>query len=256
MARYPLTSGPHVPIWDRTVESEVTIMTGRWKVAGAAVVWATLCSVGHAQGIPVFDAQNVAQAIAQVIQLEQQVQQEVQIYQSTVGTRGFGALLGNPVVAKSLPSNWQSVYTAVQNGGYAGLTGSAQALRSASEIYNCGDQSGIDQQVCQRALNKPFQDKAFGQQAYQTELQELNQIQSLMQQIDVTQDPKGVAELQARVQSETTAVGNEMTKLQLFRMLAETEDKLVAEQQSELVLSRAGNTTRLQDQMVPALFGN
>ncbi|MFM0385726.1 P-type DNA transfer protein VirB5 [Paraburkholderia dipogonis] len=231
-------------------------MTGRFKVAGAAIVWATLCSVGYAQGIPVFDAQNVAQAIAQVIQLEQQVQQEVQIYQSTVGTRGFGALLGNPVVANSLPSNWQSVYTAVQNGGYAGLTGSAQALRSASEIYNCADQSGIDQQVCQRALNKPFQDKAFGLQAYQTELQELNQIQSLMQQIDVTQDPKGVAELQARVQSETTAVGNEMTKLQLFRMLAETEDKLVAEQQSELVLSRAGNTTRLQDQMVPASFGN
>jgi type IV secretion system protein VirB5 len=231
-------------------------MMGRFKVAGAAVVWAVLCSVGYAQGIPVFDAQNVIQAIATVAQLEQQVQQEIQIYQSTVGTRGFGALLSNPVVANSLPSNWQSVYTAVQNGGYAGLTGSAQALRSASEIYNCADQTGIDEQVCQRALNKPFQDKAFGIQAYQTELQELNQIQSLMQQIDVTQDPKGVAELQARIQSESTAVGNEMTKLQLFRMLAESEDRLVAEQQSELVLSRAGNTTRLQDQMVPASFGN
>ena len=231
-------------------------MPGRFRLAGAATVWATFCSVGHAQGIPVFDAQNVVQSIATVAQLEQQVQQEIQIYQSTVGTRGFGALLSNPVVANSLPSNWQSVYTAVQNGGYAGLTGSAQALRSASEIYNCQDQTGIDQQVCQRALNKPFQDKAFGMQAYQTELQELNQIQSLTQQIDVTQDPKGVAELQARIQSETTAVGNEMTKLQLFRMLAETEDRLVAEQQSELVLSRAGSTTRLQDQMVPASFGN
>jgi len=231
-------------------------MKGRFKVAGAAVVWMTLSSVGHAQGIPVFDAQNVIQAIATVAQLEQQVQQEIQIYQSTIGTRGFGALLTNPVVANSLPSNWQSVYTAVQRGGYAGLTGSAQALRSASEIYNCADQTGVDQQVCQRALNKPFQDKAFGMQAYQTELQELNQIQSLMQQIDVTQDPKGVAELQARIQSESTTVGNEMTKLQLFRMLAETEDRLVAEQQSELVLSRAGNTTRLQDQMVPASFGN
>jgi type IV secretion system protein VirB5 len=231
-------------------------MTGQFKVTAAAVVWITLGPAGHAQGIPVFDAQNVAQSIATVMQLEQQVQQEIQIYQSTVGTRGFGVLLSNPVVADSLPSNWQSVYTAVQNGGYAGLTGSAQALRSASEIYNCADQSGIDQQVCQRALNKPFQDKAFGQQAYQTELQELNQIQSLMQQIDVTQDPKGVAELQARIQSETTTVGNEMTKLQLFRVLSETEDRLVAEQQSELVLSRAGNTTRLQDQMVPASFGN
>nr|WP_230956355.1 P-type DNA transfer protein VirB5 [Burkholderia pseudomultivorans] len=221
-----------------------------------ALLWLAVSPSSHAQGIPVFDAQNVAQAIATVVQLEQEVQQEIQIYQSTVGTRGFGALLTNPVVANSLPSNWQSVYTAVQNGGYSGLTGSAQALRSASEIYNCEDQAGIDQQVCQRVLNKPFQDKAFGQQAYQTELQELNRIQSLMQQINVTQDPKGIAELQARIQTETTAVGDEMTKLQLFRMLADTEDRLVAEQQSELVLSRAGNTVRLQDQMVPASFGN
>lgn len=217
---------------------------------------ATWCAGAHAQGIPVFDSQNVVQAIATVAQLEQEVQQEIQIYQSTVGTRGFGALLGNPVVAGSLPSNWQGVYTAIQSGGYAGLTGSAQALRSASQIYNCEDQTGIDQQVCQRELNKPFQDKAFGLQAYQTELQELNQIQNLAQQIDVTQDPKGVAELQARIQAETTTVGNEMTKLQLFRMLADAEDKLVAEQQGELVLSRAGKTSRLQDQMVPASFGN
>ncbi|WP_343666736.1 P-type DNA transfer protein VirB5 [Paraburkholderia tropica] len=233
-------------------------MNGRSRWMGAALISmsAAYWSGAHAQGIPVFDAQNVAQAIATVAQLEQQVQQEIQIYQSTVGTRGFGALMSNPVVAKSLPSNWQSVYTAIQNGGYAGLTGSAQALRSASQIYNCEDQTGIDQQVCQRALNKPFQDKAFGQQAYQTELQELNQIQSLAQQIDVTQDPKGVAELQARIQAETTTVNNEMTKLQLFRMLSEAEDKLVAEQQGELVLSRAGKTSRLQDQMVPASFGN
>ena len=231
-------------------------MNGRNRWVGAVFVSAAWCAGAHAQGIPVFDAQNVVQAIATVAQLEQEVQQEIQIYQSTVGTRGFGALLSNPVVANSLPSNWQSVYTAIQNGGYAGLTGSAQALRSASQIYNCEDQTGIDQQVCQRALNKPYQDKAFGQQAYQTELQELNQIQSLAQQIDVTQDPKGVAELQARIQAETTTVGNEMTKLQLFRMLADAEDKLVAEQQSELVLSRAGKTNRLQDQMVPASFGN
>jgi type IV secretion system protein VirB5 len=39
-------------------------------------------------------------------------------------------------------------------------------------------------------------------------------------------------------------------------MLADSEDRLIAEQQQELVLKRAGNTARLQDQMVPAGFGN
>ena len=225
------------------------------RVVQFAGLSALMVPAAHAQGIPVFDAQNVVQAIAMVVQLEQQVQQEIQLFQSMNGTRGFGQLLDSPVLANSLPSNWMAVYASVQSGGYAGLTGNAQALRSASELYNCEDQSGADQQVCQRALNKPFQDKAFGMQAYQSELQELSQIQSLMQQIDATQDPKGVAELQARIQSESTAVGNEMTKLQLFRMLADTEDKLIAEQQSELALSRAANTTRLQDQTAPVTFG-
>ncbi|AJX00982.1 type IV secretion system protein [Burkholderia gladioli pv. gladioli] len=225
-------------------------------IAGAIAATGCLSSVVRAQGIPVYDAQNVVQAIATVGQLKEEVQQELQLYQSLSGTRGFGSLMSNPVLSNSLPSNWQSVYTAIQNGGYAGLTGGGQTLRSASGIYNCEDQSGIDQQVCQRALNKPFQDKAFGTQAYQTELQELDQIQGLMQQIDVTQDQKGISELQARIQIESTAVGNEMTKLQLFRMLADSEDRLIAGQQQELVLKRAGNTARLQDQMVPASFGN
>ncbi|MDR8394857.1 MAG: P-type DNA transfer protein VirB5 [Paraburkholderia sp.] len=223
-------------------------------VAATAVL--LMSSWARAQGIPVYDAQNVVQAIATVGQLKDEVQQEMQLYQSLSGTRGFGELMNNPVLPNSLPSNWQSVYTAIQNGGYVGLTGNAQTLRSASQIYNCEDQRGLDQQVCQRALNKPFQDKAFGTQAYQTELQELDQIQGLMQQIDVTQDQKGIGELQARIQIESTAVGNEMTKLQLFRMLADSEDRLIAEQQQELVLKRAGNTARLQDQMVPSSFGN
>ncbi len=225
-------------------------------LAGATMAMACLVCVARAQGIPVYDAQNVVQAIAAVGALRQQVQQELQLYHSLSGSRGFGALMDNPVLAHSLPSNWQDVYRAIQNGGYAGLTGRAQTLRQASQIYNCEDQRGVDQQVCERVLNKPFQDKAFGIQAYQSELEELEQIQRLMQQIDATQDAKGIAELQARIQTESTAVANEMTKLQLFRMLADTEDRLIAEQQQELVLKRAGNTQRLQDQMVPAGFGH
>jgi type IV secretion system protein VirB5 len=234
----------------------ITSGVRRALVAAAAVTTTGLSPGVRAQGIPVYDAQNVVQAIATVAQLKQQVQQELQLYQSLSGTRGFGELMSNPVLSKSLPPNWQSVYAAIQNGGYAGLTGSAQTLRSASKIYDCEDQSGIDQQVCQRALNKPFQDKAFTTQAYQTRLQELDQIEGLMRQINVTQDQKGIGELQARIQIENAAVANEMTKLQLFRMLAEAEDRLITGQQQELVLKRAGNTARLQDQMVPASFGN
>lgn len=216
---------------------------------------ASAVTTSYAQGIPVFDAANVAQAISQVLQLKTEVQQELQLFQSLNGERGFGALLSNPVAANALPSNWMSIYTAIQSGGYAGLTGAAQQLRQASQTYNCEDQAGSAQQLCQRDLNKPFQDKAFGQQAYQTETQELNQIQGLLQQIDATQDPKGIAELQARLQVETTTVNNEMTRLQLFRMLSDNEERLVREQAQESTMSRAASSGRLQDSVGPVSFG-
>lgn len=203
----------------------------------------------------VYDEKNVTQAIAMVGQLKQQVQQEIALYRSMSGARGFGALLDRPGLANALPADWQNVYAAIRDGGYAGLTGPAQALRAQNKLYDCEDQHDIDRRICQRALNKPFQDKALGLHAYQTELTELDRIERLMQQIDTTRDPKGIAELQARIQSESTAVGNEMTKLQMFKMLADTEDRLIAEQQAELILKRAGNTRRLQDQMVPVTFG-
>lgn len=220
----------------------------------ASALMATVPHAAHAQGIPVFDASAVAQMLLTVSNLKQQVQQLMTTYNALTGVRGFGSLLSSPVVAQSLPSNWQSLYTAIQQGGYAGLTGTAQTLRSASEIYNCENQAGIDQQVCQRALNKPFQDKALAQQAYQTELNELNQVQALVQQINQTQDPKGIAELQGRVAGEQAAIQQETTKLQLFRMMAETEDHLVAEQQHELDLKRSSSDQRAQDRLTPVTF--
>nr|WP_249744617.1 P-type DNA transfer protein VirB5 [Burkholderia pyrrocinia] len=225
---------------------------------------AIACSIGlaavpqtFAQGIPVFDAASVAQMLLTVQNLQQQVQQAIAQYNALTGMRGFaliGSLLNNPVIAQSLPSGWQNIYTAIQNGGYSGLTGAAQALRAASQIYNCENQSGVDQQICQRALNKPFQDKALALQAYQTELSELTEIQNLVQQIQQTQDPKGIAELQARIQGEQAAVQQETTKLQLFRMMADTEDKLIAEQQHELDLKRASSTQRAQDRLQSVTF--
>ncbi|WP_244136734.1 P-type DNA transfer protein VirB5 [Burkholderia vietnamiensis] len=220
----------------------------------ASALVATAPLTASAQGIPVFDASAVAQMLLTVSNLQQQVQQLLTTYNALTGIRGFGSLLSNPIVAQSLPANWQGIYTAIQQGGYAGLTDAAQTLRSASEIYNCENQAGIDQQICQRTLNKPFQDKALAEQAYQTELNELNQVQALVQQINQTQDPKGIAELQGRIAGEQAAIQQETTKLQLFKMMAETEDRLVTEQQHELDLQRSSSGQRAQDRLTSVTF--
>ena len=65
-------------------------------------------------------------------QLKQQVQQEMALYRSMSGARGFGALLDRPGVVNALPGNWQNVYAAIREGGYAGLTVRLSYARKAS----------------------------------------------------------------------------------------------------------------------------
>ena len=63
-----------------------------------------------------------------------------------------------------------------------------------------------------------------------------------MNQINATSDAKSIAELQARIGVEQANIQNETTKMQLFKMMADAEEKLVAQQQRE---STAKRTRRL-----------
>ncbi|MEM5373388.1 type IV secretion system protein, partial [Paraburkholderia azotifigens] len=58
----------------------------------------------------------------------------------------------------------------------------------------------------------------------------LNNIQSLMQQSNLTQDPAQKADLQNRMAAEEAMVSNEQTRLQLTAQLQATELKLAQEQ--------------------------
>lgn len=220
----------------------------------------------NAQGIPVIDAANLAQSVQQVIswsqqltQMQNQLTQMQQQYAAISGNRGFGSVLNNPTLQNYLPTNWQQVYSQVQSGGYAGLTGAAQTLRNQSAIYNCQDQSGAgwtsaDTNACNRSLNKSFQDKAYVQQSYQSSMDRMTQIQGLINQVSLTQDPKGVAEIQARIAGEQAALNDEQTKLNLYKQSEEIEDKLIQQQMHETDMQRTSLTTRASDNLTPVTY--
>ncbi len=165
-------------------------MLKKWLVALAALVGLNGAAFG--QGIPVFDAANVAQAINQVqawgqqlTQMQQQLTQQQNLFNSLNGSRGIGNLLNDPSLQNALPAGWQQVYQAVQNGGYSGLTGSAAAIRSANSVFDaCASETGAEQIICQRSASKSAQDKDFAQTAYQSAQNRLANIQNLMGQID------------------------------------------------------------------------
>lgn len=215
----------------------------------------------HAQ-IPVTDAMSLAQQIQQVAAWAQQIQgmrdqlgQQQQLYSSMNGARGIGQLLNNPALRNSLPTDWQNVYSSIQSGGYSGLTGSAKMIRDANAIYTCNTGTTEEIARCNRELNKSAQDKAFANDAYTASQRRLDNIQGLMGQIDNATDPKQIQDLQVRMQAENAMIQNEQTKLMMFKMMADSEDKLIAQQKHEATLERWSRTSSVTDTLQPIDFG-
>lgn len=207
-------------------------------------------------GIPVLDAANLTQAIMEVLawaeqygqmieeisQLEQQYNQAVQQYNSLTGSRGLGDILNNQALQGVVPSNLASTYNSINSGGYSGLSSAAKSLRDASKIYNCEDRTGDAQVACQATLNQNSQTQANLQNALDLVQQRTSQIQSLQSQINSTSDPKAIAELQARIQSENTQISNDANRIALMQATAATQQQAAQQQLKERELKWLSNS--------------
>lgn len=205
-----------------------------------------MSSVAHAQ-IPVTDVASIGTQVSNQIetiakwkmqydQMINQIDQAKQQYQSLTGSRGLGNIMNNPAMRDYLPGEWQAVYDSVKNGGYSGLSGTGKSVYDANKIYDACGHLTIAQQrtACEAQAVKGSQDKGFALDAYNVAKSRINQIDQLMQQINQTQDPKAIAELQARIGAEQANIQNEQTKLQMYSMVAAAEDRVQKQRQREL----------------------
>ncbi|WP_263224454.1 P-type DNA transfer protein VirB5 [Pseudomonas alabamensis] len=172
-----------------------------------------------------------------------------QQYGALTGARGLGRVFDDPQLRDYLPQDWQAVYEAVKRGGYSGLNSRAGSIYADNKVFDACESLVQDQQrdACRAQAVKPSQDKAFALEAYEQAAARLRQIDQLMGQINQTQDPKGIAELQGRIAAEQAMIQNEQTKLQMFQMVAEAEGKIQEQQQRELnaqVLDKRGYKNR------------
>ena len=208
-------------------------------------------SPARAQGIPVIDVANLAQAIQQVTawarqyqQMIQQYQQLVQTYESLTGRRNLGEIFYNPLLKDVLPPEAAQIYTAVHIGGINGLNVAARAIRNAALIYDCENVFGDDQRRCRARLSLNAQTQAYARQALEVVSGRVDQIEKLMQQINTTEDPKAIAELQARLQAETAQVANDQNRIAVLRELAAAEQVAAEQAQREAALK---NLARPED---------
>lgn len=209
---------------------------------GCVLLQGIASSKTYAQGMPVIDAANVIQAMQTVAQLRMQLEQQFALFRSLNGSRGMGDLFVNPALQNYFPPNWQSLYAAERNSGYAGLSSQGKEFRSLTAVFNCNGKTGDALLVCNHDLNKAAEDEAFGSGAYNAAQQRLAEIQGLTQRINAATDPKAIADLSARLQSESASIENEATKLQLFKMVSDAEDRLIVQQKHELGMKRAAAT--------------
>lgn len=168
--------------------------------------------------------QNYAKFVEQVQSLQQQIEQARQQYDALTGNRGFGDLFNNPALREYLPAEWTGLYDAVQNGNVAGISGRVDDLIASTRA---GSIEEISADIAARRARLAAVNRATGEAGFDAAMQRTQQIQSLIGQISSTQDPKAIAELQARIAGEQAAVANEMAKLQLVAMLQQAEERMI-----------------------------
>jgi type IV secretion system protein VirB5 len=203
--------------------------------------------LAHSGGIPVFDGaglaqhiqssiQQIAKMVEQINQMKMQYEQLQRTYNAVTGARNLGDILNNPLLSSYLPSDWRYVYSAINSGGYAGLTGTARAVRDANRIFDIctGISDPTTKLACEREAANAAQHAAFGGEAYDRTALRLQQIKDLMTKLSSTVDQKAVLEMIGRLSAEQAMIQNEATRLQLYGMLVENEQRLIAQQQKEI----------------------
>lgn len=188
-------------------------------IAAAGVAALSSIQIAHAQGIPVLDVANVTQAIATVKQLEREYETVSDAYQSTVGNRGLGGIFNDASLRNYLPDQWQSVYDQVKSGQLNGISGVADSIERQEGMvaYTPGQQRLNDTEAA---------NKAMAMRAYQASIDRLNNIQQLMQQSNLTQDPAAKADLQNRWSAEISAINADKMRLDLAARLQDAEKEL------------------------------
>ena len=204
----------------------------------------------QAQGIPVIDAANLVQTVAQALntvkEIKNQIEQIKQLQKQIDGmngVRGLGRVAHNPLLSNYLPPKAYTYIDAVSDSGYGGLTGTAKALRDKSMVYNCADLTGSAQRDCQAKLAAPYQQKGLLQDAMKSSSGRLAQITALMDKINDTQDQKSIQEIQARIGAENAMLAHENSQVQLLQSMADSEERIARSRERERqyqMLARAG----------------
>jgi len=187
---------------------------------------------------------QMAQSLAKAEATLQQVKSQVN---AMTGNRGLGDLFNNPSLKSIVPTDLSSTLTSLNATGV--LSGRAAILRSSSAVYTCNDVTdSAAKTACRVLLGQTAQFQAVQQETMALLNQRTIQIDALRAEINATEDPKAIAELQARLQAEEAQVANDQNKIVLTNAMLATNQAAAAQAEQERVSAlMATNKTSVLD---------
>jgi len=227
----------------------------RWTSVLAVATVFTLCAGSARAGIPVFDATNLAEAIQNVMQSLTQIDNQItQIQTATThlnsvnGLRGIANFANSPLLHDYIQTDAGQILQAIDSSGYAGMSGRGLALRNRNMIYNCANIPDAAQRaLCQAQLARPYQQKAFFQDALRASSQRMAQISALMNRSASATDEKATLEANGRLAGETAMLAHESTQAQLMAAQVVNEEQIVRSTANQTMLERSTRTGQLSD---------
>lgn len=209
-----------------------------WNRAVIVIALAAFCAGAHAQIVvtdPTSLAQRATNFLQQIAQMKAQLDQARQQYEAMSGTIGsYQNMLptSTSTLRNNLPHNWSQVYSDAMN-STSSVSGSASSILSQfdNQIRGMGRGDAL-KFIDQKLHEKGAYDRAMTEQAYDNQMRELNDMQSLTQQIGQATTQKQIQDLQARIQTAQGAIHGEQAKLQLMAMGQQAQEQILRQQQS------------------------
>lgn len=206
-------------------------------VISAFALLFTLPAPAHAQGIPVYDAAGYAQMLSELEKMTQDYQKQIEQLSEAVkqtnaltGTRGMGTLANGSLEAdlrRYLPNTWQETMNMM---GASNLSGSGLGTQGTfSDLYSAyeplkgsdaiaTDPSGATAKALDRRTGTTFAAMAAGEQAFNSIPRRMETYETLLTELDNSQDLKGSIDLLARISAENGFILNEMMRLNAIQI--------------------------------------
>lgn len=207
-------------------------------------------SYAAGEGIPTFDISNYIQQglsldndVQKIRALQYQVDSWKRQIEMTTGARGMGVRAAM-VAVRDLPGSWNSILQQVQSttGSYGQMVNSIVASNASLTPDQLKTMSPNLKDIMMRTRNLGAMQKAMADQTTDVAGRQLMEIQGLTDQIDQASDPKAIADLNAALNAKKLELDNTRIKLSAMDQQIQAEQKLIAQRQHEVALSRVGTS--------------